>query len=293
MMRLLKTSVYASKKPLFCHTTYGFPRLLTHIALLHTVIYIVGVICMMFFAYKTDLEEGGPYAPFSAVHIAAMLLALLLVAVLIRRLHRAQPRTRHTALIAAAASLFLLNITRLTWELIVGGFDIAASLPLQLCGLQMFSLPLAIFFRGTFGRAMRAFVFTYGTAGAVLALLLPLTTLYDYPMLHFRTIHTFLYHTVLLFGSALLIQCDNAPTIADMNKAYAVLGVCVIVAATASALTGGNYLYTARLPLPTEVLAWPWHLPPLLAFALVAGRIPFWVHHLIQRRMHTQKLKQA
>lgn len=240
----------------------------------------------LFFLGRNDpeLKLGGPYAPFSAAHIAVTLTAFVLVALAVRFIRRQHSRSRLALTGCVYGFLVLLNILRLVWESAAGEFDIRTSLPLELCGLQMFILPPALFSRGRFGGWMREFAFSYGTLGFVLSLIMPFTTLYDYPVWHFRTMQSVLYHSALGIICLSLPGPGYEPQVRNARKAYVVLAAAAVLSGTANILTGGNYMYTAALPLPTQIVPWPYYLPLLLGFALLAGRLPYYAFHFLKTR---------
>ena len=161
------------------------------------------------------------------------------------------------------------------WEARTGQFDLKEGLPLQLCGIQMFAIPLALFSRGRIGDYMREFVFAYGTVGFLLALLLPIPALQIYPVFHFRSMQSMLYHAALGFVALMLPHLNYRPDIRNVRKAYAVLVACALFTGAVNMLFGSNYLYTSALPIPFDLLPWPLYLPFLLAFALLVGRLPY------------------
>lgn len=240
----------------------------------------------LFFASKDDpaLIENGPYRPFSFLHIALTLLAFASIYMLIRHARHKNRRRRFIWVCSAYALLVLLNIFRLAWDLVTGEFDIKQDIPLQLCGIQMFTLPFALFDRGKAGEYFREFAFSYGTVGFVLALLMPFTTQFDYPVLHFRNIQSLLYHADMGFIALMLPHIGYRPDVKNVRKADNVLFICIAVTATVNIATGSNYLYTSSLPISFELLRWPLYIPFLGAFILFAGRVPYLAYGHLQNR---------
>ncbi|MGI5849332.1 MAG: hypothetical protein ACOX8Q_04620 [Christensenellales bacterium] len=175
----------------------------------------------LFFADRDDpaLVENGPYKPFSVSHIFVTLIAFILVYLMVRQIKNRPFKTRHKWACAAYIFLVSLNVVRLTWDISTEQFEITQDLPLQLCGIQMFVLPIVLFSRGRFSICLREFAYTYGIIGFLLALLLPLTTLYDYPVFHFRTIQSILYHAALGFIAFMLPHLDYQPDIKNVHAA--------------------------------------------------------------------------
>lgn len=231
----------------------------------------------LFFASKDDpaLIENGPYRPFTFAHIVLTLLVFASIYFLVRRLKHKNRRCRIYWVNCAYAVLVILNILRLAWDITAGEFDIREDIPLQLCGIQMFTLPIALQSRGKAGEHMREFAFAYGTVGFALALIMPFSTQFDYPVMHFRNIQSLLYHAALGFIALMLPHLGYRPDIKNAHKADNVLFACIAVTGIINFAIGSNYLYTSNLPISFELLRWPLYIPFLGAFILLAGRVPY------------------
>ncbi|GAA5345414.1 putative integral membrane protein (TIGR02206 family) [Planifilum fimeticola] len=231
----------------------------------------------LFFAGKDDplLVQNGPYGLFTLPHLMVVLLLFATVYLVIRRIIRKAYRARFSWVFRAYVLLVLLEIMRVIWSAYTGQFDVREDLPLQLCGIQMFAIPLALFSRGRIGDYMREFVFAYGTVGFLLALILPIPTLQIYPVFHFRSMQSMLYHAAMGFVALMLPHLNYRPDVRNVRKAYAVLVACALFASVVNILLDSNYLYTSALPIRFDSLRWPLYLPFLFAFALFVGRLPY------------------
>jgi len=269
----------------------------------------------LFFAGKDDplLLQNGLYRPFTTSHISAMLFLFILVYIAVGRVKQKEYRLRFLWSVWAYAFLVFLNVFRFVWDVYTGIFNIKEDLPLQLCGIQMFAIPLALFLQrnegqplGHFytpnsaetsrwiwkiGEYMCEFVYAYGTVGFVLALILPLPTLREYPVFHFRSLQSLLYHTAMVFIAFILPYLNYQPDIRNVKKAYCVLIICAVLTGIVNMLIGSNYLYTAYLPIEFKLLPWPLYLPFLLAFALFVGRLPYYAYALLQRSLFDNMVK--
>jgi hypothetical integral membrane protein (TIGR02206 family) len=226
------------------------------------------------------LLESGPYAPYSLAHIAVAAAAFALVFSLVRRVRRTNHGVRLRWVWGAYALMALLDVARFAWEMNAGDFNLRESLPLQLCGLQLIAIPIALAGKSCAGEYARDFVFAYGTLGFVLAVLMPFTVMYDYPVWHFRTMQSMLYHASLGFAALMLPHLGYRPDVKNACKGYLVLICAALLTGIVNAALGSNYLYTARLPLPGQIVPWPYYLPLLLLFILLAGRLPYYAYHI-------------
>ncbi|MBO2533167.1 MAG: hypothetical protein CW342_09820 [Thermoactinomycetaceae bacterium] len=235
----------------------------------------------LFFAGEDDplLVQSGSPGLFTLQHLMVVLLLLATVCLALRRIRQQAFRTRFLWTLCAFVSLVVLDVARMIWEARTGQFDLKEGLPLQLCGIQMFAIPFALFSHGRIGEYMREFVFAYGTVGFFLALLLPIPTLQDYPVFHFRSMQSMLYHAALGFVALMLPHLNHRPVVRNVRKAYVVLVACTLFTGFVNIFLGSNYLYTSALPIRFNSLRWPLYLPFLFAFALFVGRLPYHAYH--------------
>jgi uncharacterized membrane protein YwaF len=152
----------------------------------------------------------------------------------------------------------------------------------------MFTLPFALFSRGRIGERLREFAFSYGTVGFALGLIMPFTTQFDYPVLHFRNIQSLFYHAVLGYIALMLPYTDTGyrPDIKNAYKADNVLFICVAVTAIVNIAAGSNYLFTSGLPISFDLLRWPLYIPFMGAFILIAGRIPYLAYSYLNKKTY-------
>ncbi|NLJ41389.1 MAG: YwaF family protein [Clostridiales bacterium] len=262
----------------------------------------------LIFANRDDplLVQNGPYKPFTLSHIIVILILFQLVCLAVRQSRHKEYRIRYKRVCKAYKFLVFLNILRFVWDWHTGCFNIKEDLPLQLCGIQMFAIPLALYTqriksdpisRPAFpkfnaiskkihkiGIYAIEFVYAYGIIGFLLALIFPATTLYDYPVFHLRSIQSFLYHTTMGFIAFMLPHLNYRPRVYNIRKAYNSLILCTLFTGIVNISIGSNYLYTAKLPIRFDLLPWPTYLPFLFAFALGVGYLPYYIYDLVQEK---------
>lgn len=236
----------------------------------------------LFFAPKDDpsILANGPYQPYGLGHILFIILSFLIVYLLIKYVSKKDIKERYKWVYWAYAIFILINLVKWYWNIKMG-FDIKTDLPLQLCSLQIFLIPLALFARGKPGEYMGEFCFAYGGLGFLIAMLAPLTTQFEYPFFHFISMQNLIYHVFLGFIAFILPYLHYQPVIKNIWKAYIVIIIITIITGIINVLISSNYLYTAYLPLPEQIIPWPYYIPLLLAFALLAARIPYYIHKIL------------
>lgn len=147
-----------------------------------------------FFTPQTELPPGAGFALGSRGHIAALVLVMGCTLLLLLM-------SRHLSHGAKARMLRVLSSSMLVLELgkdfilgLLGAFSVGY-LPLHLCSLSMF-VCLYYAFHPQSKRTGQV-LYSVVLPGALSALLFPNWNVF--PLLHFQSIHSFLYHGLLLF----------------------------------------------------------------------------------------------
>lgn len=165
------------------------------------------------------------------------------------------------------------------------------NLPLFLCSIQLFTIPLAAFAKGRVKEASLDFVMIFGILGAVLGTFAAAQNYNAYPVLSFNNVVSGLTHAIAGFAS-LYIMVSGLGSLKAKNIwiTYAILfGVCAL-AFTANAWLDYNYMFLrAGDGTPYDILYNLVGGNPILYPAGVIGLFLayisgfYGVHHLISR----------
>jgi hypothetical integral membrane protein (TIGR02206 family) len=211
--------------------------------------------------YFTLTYTGAPFQPFAPPHLIAILTVIAINVLLVAFLRRPHPPQRLTQIRYALIVLSILNLLAWQlWQLAVGVWSIAASLPLQLCTLAgVLSIPLLIW------KPYRLYELLYfwGLAGSGHALLTPDLQIYGFP--HFLFWQFFCDHgtniTVVLF---LTVSEGYRPHWRSIGWTVLITSSYMLVIGLVNWLSGGNYLYLARKPASPTLIdylgSWPWYI---------------------------------
>ncbi len=158
----------------------------------------------MFFTYENDLPPGTGYALFHREHLLIIAACFLLLLIFVFLYKKCTPERKERLRSAAGWILLLLIILRLVYVALCGA-KILYELPLHLCSLS----GILCFLHSLLSRDSRpersgAFLSAYlgqvlyslGMPGALLAILFPNGNMY--PPIHFITIQSFLFHTLIV-----------------------------------------------------------------------------------------------
>ncbi|ASN07447.1 TIGR02206 family membrane protein [Virgibacillus necropolis] len=185
-------------------------------------------------------------------------------------------------LFGLVGSELTLNI----WYLLNGAWDIAYTLPLQLCSISLY---LSIFMLITKKYALFEITFFLGIGGAIQALLTP-ELFYDFP--HFRYFHFFIAHISIVLASVYMIfVLKYKPTFKSVWKSILGLNLIAFFVFFVNKATGGNYMFLSRKPSNPSLIDYlgdyPWYIFSLELIALITFFIlylPFQVHYYMKKK---------
>ncbi len=182
--------------------------------------------------------------------VTSALIIMAILAVVIGRKNRTKTdKEKNRVLVTAAIIIDSLEIIRMI--LVCVRSDDPTKwlyvLPLFLCSIQLFTIPLAAFSKGVVREAALDFVFIFGILGAVAGLLGAGQDYSSYPILSYDIIHTTLTHTIsgfcslyILFSGMASMKKKNIPI------GFAIVSVFCIVSYIVNVLVDYNYMFLMR-----------------------------------------------
>ena len=120
------------------------------------------------------------------------------------RMHSRQ--TARQLLYGMAIAVPLLELMRILWLIWLGEGYWVKLLPLHLCGLQVFFIPLAVFSRNV---PLRSYVWATSILGGITAIVYPAGIVGTYPFFHFQTFQSFALHLLLILTPVLMFLADD------------------------------------------------------------------------------------
>lgn len=141
------------------------------------------------------------------------------------------------------------------WEVIIIGFklktgeirDINNYVPLYYCSLLLYASALASFAKGKLKRMGEVFLATGGIAGGLIFIIMPTTSLTTYPIMHIVSLHSFLYHGIMLY-LGILINITNYITLnlSDIKYYATLVGIICILAYIMNNIFDSNLMFISE-----------------------------------------------
>jgi len=154
-----------------------------------------------FFIWKEDLAAAGleKCGMFTRDHILSMLFCFLLLAAMLWVSRKWSEKTYRRVLLGFAIAVTLLECCKIGFNWAHGGWELNRWLPLTFCSFSIYAYWMMAC-GNDFIRALGvSFMAGGGIIGGLTFLVLPLTSLQEYPLFHFQSCYSMLFHSMMMF----------------------------------------------------------------------------------------------
>lgn len=128
-------------------------------------------------------------------------------------------------------SVWILEIIKIAFNFYAGnGNNPNTFVPLYFCSILLYAGLMSGFGKGKIKRTGDVFLATGGIVGGIIFILTPTTSLPNYPMFHFISFHSFLYHGIMVYIGLLIHKTKYITLDKNDIKYYAnlILTICVL-----------------------------------------------------------------
>ena len=246
----------------------------------------------MFFARPNEYEACGI---FTVKHFILIILTIVGISVALKKTIKKSKEEVKKIIEKLTIVIWILEILRIIFNLGIGNLkNVNEYLPLYYCSLLLYAGLMSSFGKGKIKRIGDVFLATGGIIGGIVFIIMPTTSLPTYPMLHFISLHSFLYHGTMVY-IGLLINATNYIELELKDIIYfaeLVGGICII-ALIVNNIFDGNLMFISK-DFPGTPITILYHLTgklftPIMIIAQMT--LPFLVVYSVEKRKN--KLKNA
>lgn len=210
-----------------------------------------------FFSYISEIPDSLHNTLFSLQHFLSLGMVICLWAILMLTFKDKSTEAKWRFLTLISLVLPLIECMQIMWYSEIGQFSWGYSLPLHLCSLMCFILPIMSITRN---RLLQEYAYAMGLAPALMALITP--DIYYYPSFSFIYIMAMLGHGIICFIPIFLIfGMGFRPDIRKLPKVIGMLILFALLITPINFITDGNYFFL-RYPAPGS---------PMQTFAELVG----------------------
>jgi len=212
---------------------------------------------------------GGAFILFGRDHLISLALILVICLAIYKfRNYWTEPKKSATR-VGLLTLIYLCEASWQIWMWAIGSWTIQGMLPLWLCSVTSWTMPLLLIYRS---RKYFEWVYFMGTIGATMALLTPDLMVYGFP--HFRFIEFFALHGAIIIAIVYMSSVEGfRPHWRSLPWVIFITNIYWLFCAWVNSQIGSNYLYTqGKLPTPSllDFLGpHPWYLISMEAIAII------------------------
>ncbi len=193
---------------------------------------------------------GGAFILFGSEHVAALGLILLICILIAVFRRRWTDKGRTVTRWILFTVIYLCESSWQVWMWVIGAWTIQGMLPLWLCSVTSWTMPLLLIWRSP-----RYYEWAYfmGLIGASMALLTPDLMQYGFP--HFRFIEFFTLHGAIIIAIVYMTLVEGfRPSWKYFPRVVTITNIFWAFCALVNNKIGSNYLYTqGKLPTPSPL----------------------------------------
>ena len=204
-----------------------------------------------FFGFGGYLREPEGYLSWQHLTFVTVLVIIMVaLAVVLGIKNRGKDvKIKNKTLVVAAIAIDLVEIFKIVIICVRSSDPMAwlYELPLFLCSVQLFTIPLAAFSRGRIKEAALDFVFIFGILGALLGTYGAGNNYGCYPVLSIDNVASGITHCISGFASLYIVISGLASMKRkNIHITFGIIGVVCTLAYVAGALLDYNYMFLFR-----------------------------------------------
>ena len=199
----------------------------------------------MFLSKPGEYEACGM---FTVKHLILFIATCLLILVAVKSTKITEKEDIRKIIRRLTIVIWILEIIKLVYNIATGkGSEINKMVPLYYCSLFLYSGLLSSYGKGFLKRMGDVFLATGGIVGGLVFLVLPTTSLPEYPMFHFISIHSFFYHGAMIYLGIIINKYKYIDLKLSDLKYYALLIAIVCLGAYfLNEKYGSNLMFISR-----------------------------------------------
>ena len=170
----------------------------------------------------------GEYKPcgiFSLEHFGLIAVTIVCIAIAIKNTYKSSKEEVKKIIKNCTIMLWIMEIFIIIFKLCtVDPRNVNNYVPLYYCSILLYAGTLSSFFKGKLKRMGDVFLATGGIIGGIVFILLPTTSLPAYPALHIVSLHSFLYHGIMVY-LGLLVNITHYIDVVAIDAVYGILKI--------------------------------------------------------------------
>ncbi len=197
------------------------------------------------------LSKPGTYKPcglFNIKHLILFLITIAGIALAVKKTKVEKREDIKKIIRNLTIVIWILEIIKIIYTISIGqGKNLNKVVPLYYCSILLYAGAFSSFGKGVVQKIGDVFLATGGIVGGLVFLIFPTTSLPEYPMLHFISLHSFSFHGIMVYLGIIINKFKYIKLKMSDLKYYAslILLVCVL-AYIVNSISGSNLMFISQ-----------------------------------------------
>ena len=199
----------------------------------------------------TIFAKQGEYEPcgiFTKEHFLLILLTIIGIKISLKKTINKTHKEVKQIIKKCTIVMWIFEVIIVLFKVITGGIkNINNYVPLYYCSLLLYAGLLSSFAKNELKRMGDVFLATGGIIGGIVFILLPTTSLPAYPALHIVSLHSFLYHGIMVY-LGLLVNITHYIEVVASDAVYfaTLIGIICILAQIVNKIFDSNLMFISK-----------------------------------------------
>ena len=199
----------------------------------------------MLFAYPGEYE---PCGLFTIDHFKLIIVTIIGILIALKKTVKKTKEEIKDIIKKCTKLIWIFEVIIIAFKLKTGDIkNVNNYVPLYYCSLLLYAGALASFAKGKLQRMGEVFLAVGGIAGGLIFIIMPTTSLPTYPMLHLVSLHSFLFHGIMLY-LGILVNVTNYITlqITDIKYYASLVGIICVLAYIINNIFDSNLMFISK-----------------------------------------------
>ena len=233
----------------------------------------------MFFSPANPDTALGMYSPGYFVTLLFFLIITIVAIILSRNMPKKIVRK---VIIVIGIFLWITEFIKMFFTYYNYGIKKVEFIPLYFCSMTMYACMLLCFNKEVLDKVACSFLFFGGIIGAIAFFAHPSACIPNYPLFHFMTIRTFIFHSLMIYmGFLIVLTGFYNPSKTHFKYYLCFLTITFILAYLINIITGSNLMYIQEpldIKLSQIVYEYTKGFYPFI-FGALEAIVPFWISY--------------
>ncbi len=185
---------------------------------------------------------------FGIEHIILFCTTILGIALSVKKIKIEKKEDIKNIIEKATIVIWILEIIKIIFNLLIGNKDnINTYIPLYYCSILLYAGIFSSIGKGKLQRVGDVFIATGGIVGGIVFLILPTTSITTYPIFHFISLQSFLFHGIMIY-LGIIVNKYNYVEIKNKDILYFgsfILVICII-SYIINSIFGSNLMFISQ-----------------------------------------------